>query len=141
MKVLFDTNVILDVLLDRAPLAEDAAHLLSQVERAKIAGFACATTIPAPYSLLSKALGARAADRHIHSLPALFVAAAVNRIVLEGAGAADFDDFEDAVAHEAAVHAGARYIVTRNVAEFKRAKLPVFTPREFIGVLASLTAP
>lgn len=39
MKTLFDTNVILDVLLDRAPFSDDASFLLSKVEQSEINRF------------------------------------------------------------------------------------------------------
>ena len=39
MKVLFDTNIILDVLLDRKPFADHASFLMSRVEQAEIKGF------------------------------------------------------------------------------------------------------
>jgi len=45
VKVMFDANVILDVLLERLPFAEPAAHLLAQAERGQIQGFACATSV------------------------------------------------------------------------------------------------
>ncbi|WP_446009171.1 PIN domain-containing protein [Candidatus Electrothrix sp.] len=44
-------------------------------------------------------------------------------------------DFEDAVLHEAAVHAGAQHIVTRNTKDFAKASLPVHEPGEFLGIL------
>ncbi|VEN73789.1 hypothetical protein EPICR_20258 [Candidatus Desulfarcum epimagneticum] len=50
----------------------------------------------------------------------------------------EFKDFEDAAPHEAAVHAGAGYIVTRSAADFKKSQLPVFEPRELINALESL---
>jgi predicted nucleic acid-binding protein len=78
------------------------------------------------------------ASRHIQSLLSLFVIAPVNRLVLEHAIASKFQDFEDAVLHAAACHAGAKYIVTRNVADFRNAKLPVFEPKEFINTLELL---
>ncbi len=127
MNVLFYTNVILDVLLDREPFSTDAATLLAKVERAEIIGVACATTITTIHYLSTKILGPEAAFRHIESLLALFVIAPVNRLVLENAFAAKFSDFEDAVLHEAAVHAGAQHIVTRNLADFKKASLPFTT--------------
>ncbi|MCD6389989.1 MAG: PIN domain-containing protein [Desulfobulbaceae bacterium] len=138
MKVLFDTNVIFDVLLDRESFADDASCLLSKVERSEITGFICATTITTIHYLATKALGAHTASRHIDSLLFLFVIAPVNRLVLEGAAKSKFNDFEDAVLHESALHAGARYIVTRNSVDFKRSQLPVFEPREFINSLESL---
>ncbi len=138
MKTLFDTNVILDVLLDRSPFADDAAYLLSKVEQSEITGFVCATTITTINYLATKALGSKSASLHINSLLSLFVIAPVNRLVLENAASLKFKDFEDAVLHEAALHAGAKYIVTRNSIDFKKAKLPVFEPREFINALESL---
>lgn len=138
MKVLFDTNVILDVLLDREPFADDAALLLAKVEQSEISGFICATTVTTIHYLATKVLGPRAAAMHLRSLLSLFVIAPVNRVVLEDAVEAKFGDFEDAVLWAAASHAGAKYIVTRNIGDFKNATLPVFEPREFLNALESL---
>ncbi len=80
----------------------------------------------------------RGGDRHIQSLLSLFVIAPVNRVVLENAFDAKFKDFEDAVIHEAALHAGAQYIVTRNISDFGKTVLPVYEPREFLKGLESL---
>ncbi len=135
MNVLLDTNVILDVLLDREPFSTDAAILLAKVERSEIIGFACATTITTIHYLSTKMLGPKAAARHIESLLALFVIAPVNRLVLENAFAVKFSDFEDAVLHEAAVHAGVQHIVTRNIKDFKNASLPVYEPKNFLSLL------
>jgi len=138
MKTLFDTNIILDVLLDREPFSDDASFLLSKVENSEITGYICATTVTTIYYLAAKAIGARSASGHIRSLLSLFVIAPVNRVVIENALSSDFEDFEDAVLHEAACHAGAKYIVTRNLSDFKASKLPVFEPREFINNIESL---
>ena len=138
MKTLFDTNVILDVLLDREPFSNDASLLLTKVERSEIIGFICATTVTTIHYLATKALGPQAALTHVQSLLSLFVIAPVNRVVIENVAASKFADFEDAVLHEAACHAGAKYIVTRNIGDFKNSKLPVFEPNEFINALESL---
>jgi predicted nucleic acid-binding protein len=135
LKALFDTNVVLDLLLDRAPHAETAAALVSRVERGELAGYLCATTITTVFYLATKAIGAKAAHEHIQKLLGLFEIAPVGRGVLESAMTAGFDDFEDAVLYEAARHAGAYCIVTRNVRDFKRANLPIYVPHEFEAVL------
>ncbi len=106
MNILFDTNVVLDVLLDREPFANDAAFLLSKVEQSKISGFLCATTVTTIHYLIAKALGPVEAILHVQSLLSLFTVAPVNRLVLEQALAASFIDFEDAVLHAAACHVG-----------------------------------
>lgn len=133
MKTLFDTNIILDVLLDREPFSDAASFLLSKVEQGEITGFICATTVTTIYYIVSKALGPKAASQHIQSLLSLFVVAPVNRLVLENAIASKFKDSEDAVLHAAACHAGVKYIVTRNIIDFKNSKLPAFEPNEFIN--------
>jgi len=138
MKVLFDTNIILDVLLDREPFSEDAALLMSKVERSEITGFLGATTITTIHYLASKVLGSELALKHIHSILGLFEIAPINRIVLENALEARFTDFEDAVLYEAACHIGAEYIITRNISDFKKSKLPVFTPGEFMNMLRTI---
>ena len=139
MKVLFDTNIILDVLLDRQPYSEHASYLMSKVERSEINGFLCATTVTTIYYLLSKYLDKEKTIESIHSIMALFEVASVNRLVIENALKSKFSDFEDSVLHESARHAGAEYIITRNIKDFKKSKIPVYTPTEFLNMLESLT--
>ena len=137
MKVLFDTNIILDVLLDREPFVEDALYLLTLVERSEITGFVCATTVTTIYYLLSKALGAKKAKQHVETILAIFEVALVNRSVLDEAVSLDFSDFEDAVLYASALTAGVECIVTRDASGFKKAKIPVFAPDELVKVLKS----
>jgi len=138
VKILFDTNIILDVLLDRKPFSREASFLLSRVERSEISGYLCATTVTTIHYLVSKALGSPAALRHIQSLLALFIIAPVNHQVLEKAAMLNFKDFEDAVLHEAACHAGIESIVTRNTVGFKKSTLPVFAPADLVAALLVL---
>ena len=138
MKVLFDTNIILDLLLDRKPFSEYASSLMSRVERSEIDGFLCATTITTIHYLLTKYLDKKKSIESIHSIMALFEIAPVNRLVIENALVSKFSDFEDSVLHESARHAAAEYIITRNITDFKKSKMPVFTPGEFLNMLESL---
>ena len=137
MSVLFDTNVVLDLLLDREPFATTAAQLLTQVEQGALAGYLCATTLTTIAYLTGKARGADQARQELAKLLAFFEVAPVNRAVLEAALTSRVTDFEDAVVHEAAVHVGAQGIVTRNPQDFKRAKLRVYSPEELQGMLRS----
>lgn len=138
MKVLFDTNIILDVLLDRQPFSEGAAQLMSMVESSEMQGFLCATTVTTIHYLMAKSLGAKSAIKHIRLLLSLFEIAPVNRVVVENALECNFSDYEDAVIVEAARHAGLEYIITRNIKDFKKSSMPVYTPSGFIQVLTSL---
>ncbi|OAQ20232.1 type II toxin-antitoxin system VapC family toxin [Thermosulfurimonas dismutans] len=135
MKIFFDTNVILDVLLDREPFVEDAFHLLAKVERSEVTGVICATTVTTIYYLVSKSLGIKEATRHIKTLLSIFEIAPVNRAVLEEAIDSRFSDFEDAILHASALTVGADCIVTRDFSGFKKSKIPVYTPNELLSIL------
>lgn len=138
MIVLFDTNIVLDVLLDRPPHAEAASRLFAAVETGRLSGLICATTVTTVHYLATKSVGDRRARTEISRLLELFNIAPVTRIVLEDAlTIRGFADFEDAVVHEAARHSGATSIVTRNGKDFARAKLAVFDPLGLLEVLGA----
>ena len=135
MKILFDTNVVLDVLLNRQPFAADAIHLFSAVEQALIQGFLCATTITTLDYLCTKAIGRPSAKNAVNGLLELFSVAEVNRCVLKAAIASDFTDFEDAVLYQAGICVGIDGLVTRNAKDFNLAECPVYHPNELCNVV------
>lgn len=135
MKILFDTNIVLDVLMDRLPYSDVAVELFSKVEGGTIIGYLCGTTITTVYYLASKTVGSPRAREEIIKLLTLFEIAPVNRHVLESALVADFSDFEDAVIHEAACHVGVDAIVTRNRKDFRKARIVVYTSEEIARIL------
>jgi len=141
VKLLFDTNVVLDLLMDREPFADAAGELFGRVEAGGIIGCLCATTITTVFYLVSKALGPDRAKAEIAKLMALFEIAPVNRPVLESALASLFVDFEDAVLHEAACHFGSDAIVTRNQRDFRNARIPVYAPTELAAILFASEKP
>ncbi|MEI7833747.1 MAG: PIN domain-containing protein [bacterium] len=138
MKILFDTNVILDALLQRAPFDIAATRLLATVERQQISGFLAATTITTIDYLATRATDRRQAQQHISRLLMLFSIAPITHLVLADALLLPFTDFEDAVLHEAARQAGVDGIVTRNCTDFKGASLPIYTPDELLILLQAL---
>jgi predicted nucleic acid-binding protein len=135
VKVLFDTNVVLDHLLEREPHADNAERLLNLVDIGRIDGIICATTATTISYLASKAVGTPAAMDYLRRLLAIFDVACVDRQVLQSALGLGFSDFEDAVSHEAACKVGAAAIVTRNGKDFTRSALPVFDPAELLAAV------
>ncbi len=128
MRVLFDTNVVLDLLLDRKPFSLDAARCFSRVEAGEIEGWLCGTTVTTLHYLIRKSVGATRAREGISLLLTLFETAPVNKTALERALNLPFKDFEDAVLHESARLVNADVIVTRNTADFKHSNIPVRLP-------------
>lgn len=132
MKVILDTNVVLDVLLARQPFALAAAKIFALAEQSRIQAWVCATTVTTIDYLLSQSLSRKKAREAIRRLLAILDVALVNRSVLERALASPMQDFEDAVLAEAGALAGVRIIVTRNTRDFSRASLSALTPHEFL---------
>lgn len=136
MKILFDTNIILDLLLDRAPFAEHAQLLFEKVESGVVEGYLAATTITTLDYFLKKSLSSKDAVHIIKKLMKLFEIAPINRLALEDALDSGFQDFEDAVLHASAVHCGAQAIVTRDEAGFSKASLAIYSPEALLKVLS-----
>ena len=137
MNVLFDTNVILDVLLEREPHVDAASKLFALVDNGHLNGSICATTATTVYYIAAKCFGSRRARGQVHGLLGLFEVAQVDRDVLDSALDIDFSDYEDAVLHEAARAAGATVIVTRDRDDFVNSAIPALDPIELLAVVAA----
>jgi len=138
LRVLCDTNVVLDVLLNRRPYALPASRLMVHVEHRRVEGFLGATTLTTIHYLATKAVGGVRARKHVGTLLSLFDVAPVNRTVLSDALSLNFRDYEDAVLHEAARHAGVTGIVTRDPDGFEKAKLTIYDPAELLRIVEAL---
>jgi len=138
LKVLVDTNVVLDVLLDRHPFAKAAARVFALVEESRIEGFLCATTVTTVDYLLGQALSPREARAALQRLLDLFEIAPVNHPVLEQALGSDVSDFEDAVIEQSARVVSADAIATRNLKDFKKSSVTAMDPPELLSVVDAL---
>jgi predicted nucleic acid-binding protein len=138
VRVLVDTNIVLDVLLDRRPFAEAATQVFALVEESRIEGFLCATTVTTVDYLLGQALAAEKAREALQKLLDLFEIAPVNRPVLEQALRSAISDFEDAVVEQAGRLVAADAIATRNVKDFAKSTVAVLNPAELISTVKAM---
>jgi predicted nucleic acid-binding protein len=134
VRVLLDTNVLMDVLLNREPFVGESAQVVDQVVRGAITGQIGATTVTTIFYLASREVGSKAAKLHVEKLITLFEVAPVTRAVLEAALAANAPDFEDAVLAQAAHGAGAQAIITRNPKDFADSPVRAYTPRQWLAM-------
>ena len=138
MRVLFDTDVLLDVLLEREPHVEVAEKLVALVDNRRVEGYICATAATALQYVGAKVLGPKVVHEHLRTLLGVFDVAAVDReVLLRALDANGFTDYEDAVVHEAAHSAGCNALVTRDATGFVKATMPVFQPVELLAVVAA----
>ncbi|MBN1673445.1 MAG: PIN domain-containing protein [Kiritimatiellae bacterium] len=140
MRVLVDTNVVLDVLLARKPFAQAATELFAMAERSEIEAFLCATTITTVDYLLNQSLSRAEAQKALHRLLELFEIAPVNRSVIEEALGSKVADFEDAVLEHAGRLAGAEAVVTRNTKDFRKASIKAIDPTALLSMIKERAA-
>jgi len=135
MKILVDTNVILDVLLDRQPFSGPASRLFALIENSVVEAFLSATTVTTVDYLLNQSLSRADARRALVRLLELFEVAPVNRSVIEEALQSRMTDFEDAVLAHAANLVGVAAVVTRNTKDFKFSPVKALDPIEILSII------
>lgn len=132
MIVLIDTDVLLDVALDRAPHAVSAAGLLDVCERKSITGFVAWHTVSNVYYLLQPSRGQESARRFIVELLGFIEVAPTDSESLRYAARLAMTDLEDAMQVAAATACGAELILTRNLRDFRRSPIRATTPAAFL---------
>jgi predicted nucleic acid-binding protein len=132
-RLLLDVNVVLDVLLDRAPHANVASEIWGAVENGEAEGLLSAHAVTTLHYLNARSVGARVARETTDALLSVFEVAPVDGRVLAAALGLGWTDFEDAVTAAAARRAGCDVVVTRNPRDFRRSPVRVMAPAEALG--------
>jgi predicted nucleic acid-binding protein len=127
-RILFDTNVVLDVLLDRRPYVEASAAAWAAVETGAVDGMLAAHAVTTIHYLLRKELGNAATTRTVSAILRVFQVAGVDGSVVREALQLPSSDFEDAVTAAAARMAGCDCIVTRDPKGFRGSPVRSLTP-------------
>ena len=132
MKVLIDTNIILDVLCKRPDFYEDSAKIFKLCEVKKISGVISALSIPNIMYILRKELDADKTREVLDSLMLIFSVADLKADDLKKAADMRFKDYEDAIQSACATRIKANYIVTRNIKDFSESKVTAIKPAELL---------
>lgn len=135
MRVIVDTNVVLDVLLARSSFAESASRVFALIEQSRIEASLCATTVTTVDYLLTQSLPRDEGRQALRGLLELFEIAPVNRSVIEKALQSKIEDFEDAVLEQAGRLTGAEAIITRNTKDFRKSSIKALDPAELLLAL------
>ncbi len=135
-RILFDANVVLDVLLDRQPHVEASAAAWAAVETGFAEGMLAAHAVTTIHYLVRKEKGSVKAGRIVSAILRVFGVAAVDAAVLQEALQLSLPDFEDAVTAAAARLAGCELIVTRDPKGFRGSPVRSLTPEAVTPLLA-----
>jgi predicted nucleic acid-binding protein len=138
MRVLFDTDVVLDVIAERVPFAAVASELLDSSEQGLFEAYISGITPINIFYIARKAKGSTDLRQAIGRLLRAVRVCPVDHAVLVSALTSSISDYEDAVQHASAA-AGLDAIVTRNLDDYKNAVLPVYSPADFLNQLKTQT--
>ena len=134
--ILLDTDVLIDVALDRHPFSDPASALLDRIEQSRTKAFVAWHSLSNLYYIVAPARGGIRTRDFIVELTLFVDVSATGTEAIRYAVELPMADFEDAMQVAAAHTCGARYIVARNVADYKRSPIPPMTPQEALGELS-----
>ena len=134
MKILIDTNIILDIVQKREPFFADSYQSLRKAIEADAECLISASAATDIFYMLRKALGsAQQAKEQIEQLAQLVSFADVQGMDIHTALMRAMPDFEDAVVDAMAERNGASYILTRNIKDFAGSVVPAILPADFLN--------
>ena len=132
-KVMIDTNIFLDVLLEREGLADTSAAVLTMCEEGRLQGLVSASCVTDIFYIVRKAL---------HSTDAAYTAIGKVLNIVRVCDVTNADillayekkahDFEDCLLSVCAESAGCRYVVTRNTKDYAELDIPAILPEELL---------
>jgi predicted nucleic acid-binding protein len=136
-KLLLDTNIVLDVILARAPWDRDAVSLLDSISRSQATGFVAGHAVTTVHYIVERAKRRMAAITAVSDLLQLVQVVALDGSDFQRALSLGLADYEDAVQAAACLRIGASVLVTRNARDFKGAPVVTRSAGEVLALLAS----
>ena len=138
MNVLIDTNIALDVLLNRKPFFELSQLVILASEQKIINGYVTASSVTDIFYITNKHLKNRALTYQMlkeHLIGAVMVAAVDGNTITDALDL-QWEDFEDCVQYLVGETINADYIVTRNPKDYKDKSIDIVTPEELLDIVA-----
>jgi len=137
MRILLDTDVVLDFLLARQPFEQEARAIWIACAQGRVAGYISPITPVNVFYIARKSTGAAGDRQLVADMLRILKVCLLDQAVIQVAHALPMADFEDAVQAAAAAAAGLDALVTRNTRDYSAAPLTILTPAEALARLAS----
>lgn len=137
MKVLIDTNILLDVILLREPHLELSKRVL-QCCQSLVDGYIAVHTFSNMFYILHETEDFAIEDcrNTFNKLLYVFDVASLNKSdVIAAVNNETFADLEDSMQHQSSVASELDYIVTRNIKDFEKSNVPAVTPEKFLELV------
>ncbi|MBR2520143.1 MAG: PIN domain-containing protein [Selenomonadaceae bacterium] len=132
MRILIDTNVLLDYILLREPFTQDAKKIIELCQKEILNGAMAAQSVADMFYILRKDIPVESRRRILLNLCDILHVESIDKAKLTRAlRNQDFSDFEDCLQTECASTFKADYIITRNVRDYAGSEIPCLTPKDF----------
>ena len=136
MKILIDTNVLIDYIANREPFANAAEDIIVLCKDRKIEGCVAAHSLMNIFYILRKTISVSERKAFLFYLSQITEIIGIDRQKIINCIQNDsFSDFEDGLQFECAKSFSADWIVTRNVEDFADSKIKAISPDEFLKIL------
>ena len=132
-KIFLDSDVLLDLLLDREPFANDISALIEYSIRNDILLYTSPISITNINYIVEKIENKSKANLKTKKILEIVKIENVGQKVIDKAKLSKFKDFEDAVQNFCAVDSKHKVIITRNTKDYKESELSIFTARECLA--------
>ena len=134
-RILIDTNVLLDYLLERDPFFEDAKEVILSCINGKTKGCIAAHSIPNMFFILRKDYDAKERREILLNLCKIFDVEGIDKAkLISGLENENFSDFEDCLQMECAKSYKADYIITRNVSDYETSEVKAIMPKDYVSL-------
>lgn len=131
--VLYDANVLLDVMLNRLPFYAGSAAALRMAARGMVDGYVAGHAVTTVAYVAGRQIGRAPTHRALTQLLTYIRVAPVTDLGVRNALSSSMRDFEDAVTVAAAQAAGVELIVTRDEADFADCPIPTVLPEVLLA--------
>ncbi len=131
-----DTNILIDLLIDRKPFSDKAEKLFeaSAIGKAKL--YVSSVSFNNIYYIVRQNETHKKSIELLEGLEKYVEILPVDSSVIKKSLASNFNDFEDAIQNfSAESNSKIEAIITRNEKDFKKSNLPVFAPEMILSIL------
>ena len=128
--ILLDTDVLIDIALDRRPHSDPASELLDRIEHGAESACIAWHSLSNLYYIVAPARGGVSTRDFIVELTRFVTVASTDTEAIRYAAELPIADFEDAMQVAAARACGARHIVTRNIKDYERSPISAISPED-----------
>lgn len=134
-RVLIDSDVVIDFVLERQPFEIEAKEIFRHIARQKFDAYITSITPINVFYIGRKIKGQQDTLKAIKRLFDILEVITADKNLLQKSLSSKITDYEDAVQHACAEAESLDAIVTRNLSDYKNATLPVYSPTEFLNLL------